>query len=153
MLSEFSTFGISNNTGRWRYGVFQVVNCFQNLVPLVSATTVFEGLPGDDGCELLSEFSTFGISNNQRSRILQTGEVVNCFQNLVPLVSATTSMLINIGNLTVVNCFQNLVPLVSATTPYCLCPVSVLVVNCFQNLVPLVSATTKTPVLTSTFSL
>jgi len=41
------------------------VNCFQNLVPLVSATThqtdVYQGI----GCELLSEFSTFGISNNE----------------------------------------------------------------------------------------
>ena len=42
------------------------------------------------GCELLSEFSTFGISNNNVSPGSPTCFVVNCFQNLVPLVSATT---------------------------------------------------------------
>ena len=42
------------------------------------------------GCELLSEFSTFGISNNWSAQIGSHLHVVNCFQNLVPLVSATT---------------------------------------------------------------
>ena len=42
------------------------------------------------GCELLSEFSTFGISNNQYLQKEIRKAVVNCFQNLVPLVSATT---------------------------------------------------------------
>ena len=41
-------------------------------------------------CELLSEFSTFGISNNVKQIFLNIQGVVNCFQNLVPLVSATT---------------------------------------------------------------
>ena len=41
-------------------------------------------------CELLSEFSTFGISNNIARSISRYIHVVNCFQNLVPLVSATT---------------------------------------------------------------
>ena len=41
-------------------------------------------------CELLSEFSTFGISNNMGEQIDISEDVVNCFQNLVPLVSATT---------------------------------------------------------------
>ena len=41
-------------------------------------------------CELLSEFSTFGISNNQSIYPGLRNAVVNCFQNLVPLVSATT---------------------------------------------------------------
>ena len=41
-------------------------------------------------CELLSEFSTFGISNNVTLILLIYNTVVNCFQNLVPLVSATT---------------------------------------------------------------
>ena len=41
-------------------------------------------------CELLSEFSTFGISNNTGREFPLLGTVVNCFQNLVPLVSATT---------------------------------------------------------------
>jgi hypothetical protein len=41
-------------------------------------------------CELLSEFSTFGISNNQAMSFVALVSVVNCFQNLVPLVSATT---------------------------------------------------------------
>ena len=41
-------------------------------------------------CELLSEFSTFGISNNENWVIGLRSLVVNCFQNLVPLVSATT---------------------------------------------------------------
>ena len=67
-----------------------VVNCFQNLVPLVSATTQRVGIGGDDGCELLSEFSTFGISNNSGIKKHLKYYVVNCFQNLVPLVSATT---------------------------------------------------------------
>ena len=44
-------------------------------------------------CELLSEFSTFGISNNAEVEIEEIKYVVNCFQNLVPLVSATTSKL------------------------------------------------------------
>ena len=42
------------------------------------------------GCELLSEFSTFGISNNTACYPCVLRFVVNCFQNLVPLVSATT---------------------------------------------------------------
>ena len=41
-------------------------------------------------CELLSEFSTFGISNNMLTYSETAESVVNCFQNLVPLVSATT---------------------------------------------------------------
>ena len=41
-------------------------------------------------CELLSEFSTFGISNNSELQMRHNNVVVNCFQNLVPLVSATT---------------------------------------------------------------
>ena len=41
-------------------------------------------------CELLSEFSTFGISNNPTKSEYSGDAVVNCFQNLVPLVSATT---------------------------------------------------------------
>ena len=41
-------------------------------------------------CELLSEFSTFGISNNIFEFRAVSLTVVNCFQNLVPLVSATT---------------------------------------------------------------
>ena len=41
-------------------------------------------------CELLSEFSTFGISNNISGFFIMLKSVVNCFQNLVPLVSATT---------------------------------------------------------------
>ena len=41
-------------------------------------------------CELLSEFSTFGISNNSLDGAVVYKDVVNCFQNLVPLVSATT---------------------------------------------------------------
>ena len=44
----------------------------------------------DGSCELLSEFSTFGISNNVKRTDLSSEDVVNCFQNLVPLVSATT---------------------------------------------------------------
>ena len=46
----------------------------------------------DKGCELLSEFSTFGISNNYVLTQTLTNGVVNCFQNLVPLVSATTAI-------------------------------------------------------------
>ena len=65
LLSEFSTFGISNN------GLGNVNNT-------------------SDGCELLSEFSTFGISNNCSGKWPIIQAVVNCFQNLVPLVSATT---------------------------------------------------------------
>ena len=42
-------------------------------------------------CELLSEFSTFGISNNEKAKQEALENVVNCFQNLVPLVSATTN--------------------------------------------------------------
>ena len=67
-----------------------VVNCFQNLVPLVSATTVKKKQRVAGRCELLSEFSTFGISNNRGQDMYQWDAVVNCFQNLVPLVSATT---------------------------------------------------------------
>ena len=44
-----------------------VVNCFQNLVPLVSATTDLMKELTQLSCELLSEFSTFGISNNNRT--------------------------------------------------------------------------------------
>ena len=44
-------------------------------------------------CELLSEFSTFGISNNTIEMKVERMLVVNCFQNLVPLVSATTRFL------------------------------------------------------------
>ena len=43
-------------------------------------------------CELLSEFSTFGISNNMKQEGVAQWYVVNCFQNLVPLVSATTTL-------------------------------------------------------------
>ena len=43
-----------------------------------------------NSCELLSEFSTFGISNNLLLIMTHILLVVNCFQNLVPLVSATT---------------------------------------------------------------
>ena len=64
MLSEFSTFGISNNFTRLGKEYKGVVNCFQNLVPLVSATTNFIMILKWISCELLSEFSTFGISNN-----------------------------------------------------------------------------------------
>ena len=71
MLSEFSTFGISNNT-----------NSYPASIP--------------DGCELLSEFSTFGISNNSNGKGKQEHIVVNCFQNLVPLVSATTLLTIGV---------------------------------------------------------
>ena len=46
----------------------KVVNCFQNLVPLVSATTYYWMRAETYGCELLSEFSTFGISNNALKR-------------------------------------------------------------------------------------
>ena len=46
------------------------------------------------GCELLSEFSTFGISNNALANAELDRYVVNCFQNLVPLVSATTKITI-----------------------------------------------------------
>ena len=46
----------------------------------------------DPSCELLSEFSTFGISNNRAGVDGVPIDVVNCFQNLVPLVSATTEM-------------------------------------------------------------
>ena len=67
-----------------------VVNCFQNLVPLVSATTELTVEKYCSSCELLSEFSTFGISNNFENSMIVQGHVVNCFQNLVPLVSATT---------------------------------------------------------------
>ena len=67
-----------------------VVNCFQNLVPLVSATTRLRSSSRQAGCELLSEFSTFGISNNKKDIAEIKKAVVNCFQNLVPLVSATT---------------------------------------------------------------
>ena len=49
----------------------------------------------DLGCELLSEFSTFGISNNDVLAGAGLKFVVNCFQNLVPLVSATTSISYN----------------------------------------------------------
>ena len=65
---------------------------------------------------MLSEFSTFGISNNEKIFIKEVVFVVNCFQNLVPLVSATTFISKCAGVRLVVNCFQNLVPLVSATT-------------------------------------
>ena len=44
----------------------------------------------EPSCELLSEFSTFGISNNKQQNYDNRIIVVNCFQNLVPLVSATT---------------------------------------------------------------
>ena len=71
--------------------MFVVVNCFQNLVPLVSATTNGLSALSNTGCELLSEFSTFGISNNLLIAFLLLTSVVNCFQNLVPLVSATTT--------------------------------------------------------------
>ena len=66
------------------------MNCFQNLVPLVSATTLVTPGAADISCELLSEFSTFGISNNLYKNLHSLKVVVNCFQNLVPLVSATT---------------------------------------------------------------
>ena len=46
-------------------------------------------------CELLSEFSTFGISNNALKLSQLKEDVVNCFQNLVPLVSATTPRAVN----------------------------------------------------------
>ena len=91
LLSEFSTFGISNNYCLKFLLCPVVVNCFQNLVPLVSATTVETFELSNIGCELLSEFSTFGISNNQNHLIPLSLDVVNCFQNLVPLVSATTA--------------------------------------------------------------
>ena len=90
LLSEFSTFGISNNPLHMQYLLELVVNCFQNLVPLVSATTLFHFQQQESGCELLSEFSTFGISNNPSRMPRFRSGVVNCFQNLVPLVSATT---------------------------------------------------------------
>ena len=90
LLSEFSTFGISNNTPCRNALPPLVVNCFQNLVPLVSATTKQEEIGAYLCCELLSEFSTFGISNNLKPFIVPKQYVVNCFQNLVPLVSATT---------------------------------------------------------------
>mgnify|MGYP000983726214 CR=1 FL=1 len=90
LLSEFSTFGISNNKNRKQYIDKTVVNCFQNLVPLVSATTKTLANNRTGSCELLSEFSTFGISNNTKVINSCTHSVVNCFQNLVPLVSATT---------------------------------------------------------------
>ena len=66
------------------------MNCFQNLVPLVSATTFIYIYIIPNCCELLSEFSTFGISNNWGICRKRLKPVVNCFQNLVPLVSATT---------------------------------------------------------------
>ena len=64
LLSEFSTFGISNNVFLEIHFSSSVVNCFQNLVPLVSATTRETEKITEPSCELLSEFSTFGISNN-----------------------------------------------------------------------------------------
>ena len=90
LLSEFSTFGISNNACPLLLDRKLVVNCFQNLVPLVSATTKALRMVRTKGCELLSEFSTFGISNNGSIGDMIMMFVVNCFQNLVPLVSATT---------------------------------------------------------------
>ena len=90
LLSEFSTFGISNNVADVRQNFSHVVNCFQNLVPLVSATTMIPIIIPCSCCELLSEFSTFGISNNNNVITGIYNLVVNCFQNLVPLVSATT---------------------------------------------------------------
>ena len=91
LLSEFSTFGISNNNSTNGYSKITVVNCFQNLVPLVSATTFMGSACCSVCCELLSEFSTFGISNNRTLNRTLNLDVVNCFQNLVPLVSATTN--------------------------------------------------------------
>ena len=90
LLSEFSTFGISNNNRLDNSILRYVVNCFQNLVPLVSATTAKAAAEAAACCELLSEFSAFGISNNSVLSIRPNNTVVNCFQNLVPLVSATT---------------------------------------------------------------
>ena len=142
LLSEFSTFGISNNVVVEKTVVRRVVNCFQNLVPLVSATT-FNLVPTRNNCcELLSEFSTFGISNNAIVCDLAGFRVVNCFQNLVPLVSATTT--------TVFRCFCWCCELLSEFSTFGISNNSAylniessVVVNCFQNLVPLVSATTQ----------
>mgnify|MGYP000911696100 CR=1 FL=1 len=92
LLSEFSTFGISNNQHVLFSTPDDVVNCFQNLVPLVSATTELTEKNSLHRCELLSEFSTFGISNNPNQKGRKVNYVVNCFQNLVPLVSATTPL-------------------------------------------------------------
>ena len=142
MLSEFSTFGISNNIASIATLSTGVVNCFQNLVPLVSATTLSKYTLVTFSCELLSEFSTFGISNNNTTSVMKILSVVNCFQNLVPLVSATT---VPASSLPGFSCellseFSTFgISNNESRLPRMLSPV----VNCFQNLVPLVSATTK----------
>ena len=66
------------------------MNCFQNVVSLILATTDLKEVIQKLSCELLSKRSIFDISNNSDVIAISVIDVVNCFQNVVSLILATT---------------------------------------------------------------
>ena len=116
LLSKWGIFDISNNRQPSRLKGILVVNCFQNEVSLISATTIayikieyialwiafkmrylwyqqqhpMLGTVYTTCCELLSKWGIFDISNNHSLMLIRLELVVNCFQNEVSLISATT---------------------------------------------------------------
>ena len=118
LLSKWGIFDISNNSISRSKVLSRVVNCFQNEVSLISATTqsskwVHESklwiafkmrylwyqqqhgvkiISTFSGCELLSKWGIFDISNNSARYHAIINNVVNCFQNEVSLISATTGV-------------------------------------------------------------
>ena len=91
LLSKRSIFDISNNNHIENNDTKAVVNCFQNVVSLILATTHFTRVIHACSCELLSKRSIFDISNNTKPRYNHYAAVVNCFQNVVSLILATTT--------------------------------------------------------------